>query len=206
MQTLALQHPPKTILEVYRMLPEGTRAEVINGRLYMSPAPSLSHQDSTLDLASQIRSFIAKHKIGKVFISPVDVFFDNKNAVQTDIVFVSNERKSILQDDGIYGAPDLVIEVLSPGTRKFDLDQKKRIYEKQGVKEYWVVDPVSKETLGYQVKGSKFILFKQEKGKIASALLKHTFKFWLFWKLHFLARALHKACPWSGANAKSAVH
>ena len=70
-----------------------------------------------------------------------------------------------------------VIEVLSPGTRKFDLDKKRKIYERHGVKEYWVVDPVSKESLGYQMKDSKFILFKQDKGKISSILLKHTFKF-----------------------------
>ncbi len=176
MQMVA-SHPPKTILEVYRMLPEGTRAELINGRLYMSPAPTLSHQDSTLDLASEIRLFVTKNKIGRVFISPIDVFFDSKNALQPDIVFVANEQKSILKEDGIYGSPDLVIEVLSPGTKKFDLDKKKKIYEKHGVKEYWIVDPISKESLGYQLKNSKFILFKKEKAKVISLLLKHTFKF-----------------------------
>ncbi len=176
MQIVAL-YPPKTLLEVYRMLPEGTRAELINGRLYMSPAPTLSHQDSTLDLASEIRFFVKKNNLGKVFVSPVDVYFNSKNAVQPDIVFVTSENKSILKEDGIYGAPDLVIEVLSPGTKKFDLDQKKKIYEKNSVKEYWVVDPITKESLGYQLKNSKFILFKQEKGKLTSALLKHTFKF-----------------------------
>ncbi len=179
MQIVAPQ-PPKTILEVYRMLPEGTRAELINGRLYMSPAPTLSHQDSTLDLASKILFSVKKNNIGRVFISPIDVFLDSKNAVQPDIFFVSNERKSILKDDGIYGAPNLVIEVLSPGTKKFDLDKKKRIYEKHGVKEYWVVDPISKESLGYQVKNSKFVLFKQESGRLSSALLKHTVKFQSF--------------------------
>ena len=177
MQTVALYHPPKTILEVYRMLPEGTRAEVINGRLYMSPAPSLGHQNVIFILIGQFYNYTNKKKIGFVFTSPIDVFLDNRNALQPDIVFVLNENKSILKDDGIYGAPDLVIEVLSPGTRKFDLDKKRKIYERHGVKEYWAVDPVSKESLGYQMKGSKFILFKQERGKLSSSLLKHTFKF-----------------------------
>lgn len=176
MQIIALQ-PPKTLLEVYRMLPEGTRAELINGRLYMSPAPTLSHQRAILKLASQILNLVKKNKSGEAVISPVDVYLDRKNAVQPDIVFVSDENKSILKEDGIYGAPDLVIEVLSPGTKKFDLDKKKKIYEKYGVKEYWAVDPKTKESLGYQLKSSKFVLFKQEKGKLASALLGHMFKF-----------------------------
>lgn len=90
---------------------------------------------------------------------------------------MSGKNKSILQEDGIYGAPDLVIEVLSPGTKKFDLDKKKKIYEKYGVKEYGAVDPETKESLGYQLKNAKFVLLKREKGKLTSSLLKHVFKF-----------------------------
>jgi Uma2 family endonuclease len=174
---VAAQYPPKTIMEVYRMLPEGTRAELIKGILFMSPAPTLGHQNIIFVLTGQFYNYINSENKGIVFVSPVDVYFDQKNAVQPDIVFISNQRKNILKEDGIYGAPDLVIEVLSPGTKKFDLDKKKKIYERHGVKEYWVVDPETKESLGYQLKNSKFILFKQEKGKLASALLKHTFKF-----------------------------
>ncbi len=176
MQIAAL-HPPKTILEVYRMLPEGTRAELINGKLFISPAPTLGHQHVIIKLVSLIYNYSNKNKLGEVYVSPIDVYINQKNAVQPDIVFVLSENKSILKEDGIYGAPDLVIEVLSPGTKKFDLDKKKKIYEKNSVKEYWIVDPDTKESLGYQLKNSKFILFKREKGKLASALLKHTFKF-----------------------------
>lgn len=176
MQIGTLQ-PPKTILEVYRMLPEGTRAELINGSLYMSLAPTLGHQNVIFTLIGQFYNYINKEKNGSVFVSPVDVYLDQKNAVQPDIVFVSIERKIILKEDGIYGAPDLIIEVLSPGTKKFDLDKKRKIYEKNRVKEYWIVDPISKESLGFRLKNSKFILLKKEKEKITSALLKHTFKF-----------------------------
>ncbi|MBS1681163.1 MAG: Uma2 family endonuclease [Bacteroidetes bacterium] len=126
----AALHPPKTIMEVYRMLPEGTRAELINDQLFMSPAPSLSHQDSTLDLASEIRSFVKKNKLGRVFVSPVDVFLNKKNAVQPDVVFVFNDNINILREDGVYGTPDLVIEVLSPGTEKFDREEKKKTLRK----------------------------------------------------------------------------
>lgn len=176
MQTAAIS-PPKTILDVFRMLPEGTRADLINGRLYMSPAPTLGHQNVIFTLVGQFYNYITKEKNGVVFVSPVDVFLDSKNAVQPDIVFVSNEKKSILHDDGIYGSPDLIIEVLSPGTRKFDMDKKKKIYERLGVMEYWVVDPETKESFGFHLKSGKFRLFKKEKGRVSSLLLKHTFKF-----------------------------
>jgi Uma2 family endonuclease len=170
-------HPPKTLLEVYRMLPEGTRAELINDQLFMSPAPTPSHQDSTLDIASQIRGFVMKNKLGKVFISPIDVNLNEKNVVQPDIVFVTKKNLTILKEDGIYGAPDLIIEVLSPGTEKFDREDKRKLYEKFGIREYWIVDPKTKESKGYQLKNSKFVLIKEEKGKLTSVLLKRAFKF-----------------------------
>lgn len=143
----------------------------------MSPAPTLSHQNIIFTLMGQFYNYQSKDQLGIFFVSPVDVFLDNKNAVQPDIVFVSNQNKSILKEDAIYGAPDLVIEVLSPGSKKFDLDKKKKIYEKFGVKEYWIVDPDSKESMGFQLKRKKFVLFKQEKDKLVSVLLKHAFKF-----------------------------
>jgi Uma2 family endonuclease len=176
MQLTAL-HPPKTLMEVYRMLPEGTRAELINNQLFMSPAPTLHHQNVIFNLTGQFYIYVNQEKNGKALVSPVDVYLDEENAVQPDIVFVMNENISILKDDGIYGAPDLIIEVLSPGTRKHDFDKKKKLYEKSGVKEYWIVDPVTKESPGFQLKNSKYVLFKEEKAKLTSALLNHSFIF-----------------------------
>ncbi|MBI1767078.1 MAG: Uma2 family endonuclease [Bacteroidetes bacterium] len=176
MQSTAI-HPPKTLLEVYRMLPEGTRAELINDKLFMSPAPTIKHQNVIFALTGQFYNYINKEKNGEVFVSPVDVYINEKNVVQPDLVFVAKKNLTILKEDGIYGAPDLIIEVLSPGTKKFDLEEKKKIYEKSGVKEYWVVDPDTKESRGYQLKNSKYVLFKQEKAKLTSALLKRSFKF-----------------------------
>lgn len=176
MQLTAL-HPPKTLMEVYRMLPEGTRAELINNQLFMSPAPTTIHQKVIVTLTGQFYNYINEYKNGEVLVSPVDVFLDAKNAVQPDIVFVANENASILKDDGIHGAPDLVIEVLSPGTEKHDLNKKKKLYEKSGVKEYWIVDPITKESQGYQLKDSKYVLFKEEDAKLTSALLNHSFTF-----------------------------
>ena len=172
-----VQSPPRTILEVYRMLPEGTRAELIEETLYMSPAPTLDHQDIVVSLSAAMFTFISKKKAGKLYVAPVDVYLDRKNAFQPDIVFVSNKNKSILKKDGIYGAPDLVIEVLSPGTKNFDLSKKKKVYESSGVKEYWVINPQNKECLGFRLDEGSFVEFGKDKGKLNSPLLKSTFKF-----------------------------
>lgn len=158
------------------MLPEGTRAELIQGTIFMSPAPLVNHQQVITVLLSEIYYFVSQSELGEVYTSPIDVFLNENNAFQPDIVFVSTGNK-ILEDDGIYGAPDLVIEVLSPGTSKTDLTKKKTVYEKSGVKEYWVVDPKTKLAIGFQLVKGKYQEFKKEKGKLSSNLLKQVFKF-----------------------------
>jgi Uma2 family endonuclease len=170
--------PPKTLMEVYRMLPEGTRAEIINETLFMSPAPSVNHQGLVLKLSSQLYFYCEEdNKLGRVFASPIDVYLDAKNAFQPDIVFTSNKSNDLIKEDGIYGAPDLVIEVLTPGTTKSDFTKKKPAYEKAGVKELWMVDPKTKIAIGYHLVKNKYVEFAKERGKLSSRLLKHVFKF-----------------------------
>ena len=159
------------------MLPEGTRAELINGILYMSPAPTTDHQETSITLSSRIFHFVTKKKLGKVYASPIDVYLNENNSFQPDIVFISKENNSIVKKSGIHGCPDLVVEILSPSTKKFDLVKKKNVYETSGVKEYWIVDPETKECTGFQLKKGKFEDLKKEKGKIVSSLLKTSFKF-----------------------------
>ncbi|HMR55959.1 MAG TPA: Uma2 family endonuclease [Cyclobacteriaceae bacterium] len=173
----AVLHPPRTLLEVFRMLPEGTRAELIENSLYMSPAPTVTHQDIIVSLASQIYVFTKKKKLGKTFVAPVDVFLNPENAFQPDILFISKKNTGLIKEDGIYGAPDLVIEVLSPGSKKLDLTKKKDVYEAAGVREYWVVDPATKVSQGFHLVKKKYEPLNKEKGKLTSALLKQTFKF-----------------------------
>jgi len=172
------EKPPRTTMEVFKMLPEGTHCELINGTIYMSPAPTSRHQSLIVTLTGQFYNFVNETKSGEVFIGPIDVYLDSqKNAFQPDLIFIGNEKLHIIKEDGIYGAPDLVIEVLSPGTKSFDLTKKKKIYEKSSVKEYWVVDPQTRNAIGFKLSEKKFVEFKKEKGKITSALLCHTFKF-----------------------------
>ncbi len=168
--------PPRTTMDVFKMLPEGTRCELINSIIYITPAPLVNHQSIVGTLAGLFYAYVKKKKAGNFFISPIDVFLDrNKNAFQPDLVFVSNKNLSIIKENGIYGSPDLVIEVLSPGTQVFDLTKKKKVYEKSGVKEYWIVDPFTMQCTCFILINQKFVEHSNQKGRLISPLLKHTF-------------------------------
>ena len=172
-----VERPPRTIMEVYKMLPEGTLAELINGNIFMSPSPVRKHQRLILKLASLMDQFVEKGDLGEVNVAPYDVYLDEKeNAVQPDIVFVAKANISILGDT-VHGVPDLLVEVLSPGNKSYDLETKKQLYERFGVREYWVLDPITRQAIGYALLGSKFVEFSNEAGRVASRLLNHTFEF-----------------------------
>ena len=154
-------HPPRTMLEVYKSLPEGTRVQLINDQLIMSPAPLITHADIIMLILRQLDSFVLKNNMGKVFVAPVDVYLDEKNVYQPDIIFINNERREIIHEDAIYGAPDLVIEVLSPGNKKYDKGKKKDVYLQSGVKEYWMIEPENFECAGYKNNNGKWDLIAE---------------------------------------------
>jgi Uma2 family endonuclease len=163
-------------MEVYKMLPEGTLAEIINGSIQISPAPTPSHQTIVRELAYAILNYI-KHQGKKdhIFFAPCDVFLDEQlNAVQPDIIFISALRQSIIKDEAIHGVPDLIIEVLSPGNSNHDLVTKKDLYQKFEVQEYWIVTPETKETRGFLLKNGSYSEFGRYKGKIHSVILDNT--------------------------------
>ena len=119
--------PPSTLAE-YLAMPEGAPYyEFINGIAHFMASPTTSHQECLLNLAVEMRAFVKNHQLGKVFISPLDVYLSEEEYYQPDMLFVSNERKSIIQER-IHGAPDLVVEVLSPSNGYKDLSHKKRMY------------------------------------------------------------------------------
>ncbi|MEW6417385.1 MAG: Uma2 family endonuclease [Nitrospirota bacterium] len=125
----------------YKLLPEGAPYQLIEGEFIMTPAPSPLHQMISANLFKKASRFVDEKGIGIVLYSPVDVYLGEKDAYQPDIVFISKERMEIIKEDGIYGAPDLIIEILSPTTAYYDIKKKYRVYERYGVKEYWIVDP-----------------------------------------------------------------
>ncbi len=125
----------------YMALPnDGKRYELINGELILSPAPVPDHQFVVVALIEFLRSFVNRYGLGRIACAPIDVILSEIIALQPDIAFISNARMGIIGPKNIQGAPDLVIEVLSPSTESRDRNDKARLYWNHGVLEYWLVD------------------------------------------------------------------
>ena len=132
------------------------RYELINGELYMAPAPSWEHQESIGNLYSILRAFARANGLGRVVASPLDVFLSDEDVFQPDIIFVSIERLNIVRSNGVHGAPDLVIEMLSPGTERIDRTLKSERYEMFDVREYWQANPIAKTILVLRARDGAF--------------------------------------------------
>lgn len=121
---------------------DGKRHELIDGEHYVTPSPNTKHQAVSGNLHFLMRSWLEQHRIGRVFYAPFDVVFTQFDVVEPDLMYMSNERAAeILTSKHVTGAPEIVVEITSRGTRKRDETIKRRLYERSGVSEYWVVDP-----------------------------------------------------------------
>jgi Uma2 family endonuclease len=159
--------------EEYYRLDDDRRYEIIDGALREAPAPDTWHQDSSRKLFRLIDHFVAAHKLGEVFYAPIDVVLDRENTVQPDLVFVSRARVSIIQRRAIFGVPDLLIELVSPSSVRRDRYDKKALYARFGVKEYWIGDPANKSLEILTLKSGQYELHcaAEEKGRLTSLLL-----------------------------------
>jgi Uma2 family endonuclease len=169
--------PPRTALEVYEMLPLGTPAEVLHNTIFMSPAPSFEHQNLIGEVFFVLKNYTKTSKLGTCVMAPVDVYLDENNIVQPDIVFLFNSSLKLVKAGKIMGSPDLIIEVLSPGNEKHDLEKKKVLYEKAGVKEYFIIAPKTKTVISYYLVKNKYSRLAPVKGKIRSRILDTTISF-----------------------------
>lgn len=141
----------------FAQLPEtNIPTELIDGEVIVSPTPRNTHQKLVYGLAKLIEKLAAGK--GAINISPLDVYLDEYNVVQPDVFWVSGAESpcQLGEDDYWHGAPDLVVEVLSPGTARFDRREKFQLYEKHGVREYWLVDPDGKYVEMWQLEGEEF--------------------------------------------------
>ena len=168
--------PPRTLLEVFEGLPEGTAAQLINNQLIMSPAPTPAHQLVLGEIHAPLHQFVKKN-LGIVIMAPCDVYLNSKNAYEPDLLFLTRENIHKIRDNGVHGTPDLVIEVLSPATRHYDKGEKKDEYERSGVREYWMVDPKDKTTEGFQLINGEYQPLPSENGKITFRLFDYTLTF-----------------------------
>lgn len=135
------------------------RYEIIGGEKFMSPAPNLDHSDIIFKLSFVIGGYLIEHKSGYIYTDNVDVHFSDGTLYKPDLVVVLKSNEQILAGrKNIYGAPDMVVEVLSYSTRNRDLGVKKDTYEAQGVREYWIVDPWAKSVTVYLLRDGKYFL------------------------------------------------
>ena len=140
----------KFTYEDYCNAPEDKRYELHDGDLVVVPSPKEQHQDVTGNLFIRLTLFVREGALGRTYIAPFDIVFSNHDVVQPDVIFVSNERHDIITPDNIQGAPDLVIEVLSPSTAHRDRTFKRALYARHGVREFWLVD-TDAQTVGHRL-------------------------------------------------------
>jgi Uma2 family endonuclease len=165
--------PLLTIADIEAMPEDGNRYELIEGELFVSRAPTLSHQELVLRLLVAIQKYLERHAIGRVWPAP-GVIFSDFSGVIPDIVFISNARlKEIASGDRVTGAPDLIIEVLSPGAENAHRDRqvKRQLYRKYGVKEYWLVDPQKRAIEVYRTQRFRLAATLGLKDQLTSPLL-----------------------------------
>ena len=133
----------KLTYEDFLLLPDdGKRHELIDGEHYVTPSPRTRHQRISGNFHWLMRSYLEEHPVGEVLYAPYDIVFSNFDVVVPDLIYLSHERaKTVVTEKHASGAPELVIEIASKGTRKRDETIKRRLYERSGVEEYWLPDP-----------------------------------------------------------------
>lgn len=137
---------PQTAVEIYRMLPEGTRCEVIFNVLVMSEPRTFQHQLVLSEVQVPLYFFLREKDDAEIIPGPFDVYLEEQlSAVQPDLSIFVNDNLRSIREDGAYGAPDIIVEVLSEN-KSYETQRKKALYEKAGVKEYFMVDPSTKIT------------------------------------------------------------
>ena len=163
---------PTSAVEIYQMLPEGTRCEVIFNELIMSPSPSREHQLISIKLSALLFQFLEDHQVGTLLSAPFDVYLsEEQSVVQPDLFVVLKEYEHMIEKNGVHGVPAIIIEVISIN-RAYDTKRKRALYEKAGVKEYFMIDPENKKTTMLTL--NKSGLYEQtyeETGALNSAIL-----------------------------------
>lgn len=162
--------------EDFLLFPEdGKRHEIIDGDHFVTPSPATKHQRVSGKLFLAVAAYLQSRRIGEVFAAPYDVVLSDEDIVEPDLLFVSAARSAIITDKNIQGSPDLVVEILSDGTRKTDEVIKRKLYERHGVAEYWIVDPELETIKVYRVTDHGYVraaeLSREAGDQLATTLL-----------------------------------
>lgn len=136
----------KATIEEFWALPESLlHIEYINGEILMAPTPTVAHQSVLRNVFRALDQFVQRTAMGSIFFSPLDVVLPSGDVVQPDAFFLtSEEAERASSEKRVHAAPPFVVEILSPGSIKHDTLTKRSLYERNGVREYWIVDPVTK--------------------------------------------------------------
>ncbi len=136
---------------------DGRRHELLEGEHYVSPSPRTKHQKVSWNLAGLFDRFLTRHPLGEMFCAPYDVVLSDEDVVETDLVYVSAARAAIITEANVQGAPDLVVEILSESSGKADEITKRKLYERCGILEYWIVDPESEGVKVYRLVDGRYV-------------------------------------------------
>jgi len=158
MRPMKVVHPILTYPELRLMPDDGKRYELIDGEVIVSPSPSEKHQRASGRLYVSWAVHVEKNKLGRVYYAPFDVVFSEKTALQPDLLFVSKTRVGIIGPEYIIGAPDLVVEILSPSRPAYDRVTKLEQYALYGVAEYWIIDPIAESVEIYVLADKRYEL------------------------------------------------
>ena len=134
----------KLTYQDYLNTPGDERYELLDGELILVASPNEDHQTASMELGSQMHSFVKENELGRVFHAPYDVLLSDTDVVQPDLLFISKEREHIRTSANIQGAPDFIVEILSPSSAQRDWGRKRELYSRHQVKEYWIVDPANR--------------------------------------------------------------
>lgn len=155
---MSLPRSVRFTYEDYLLFPnDGKRHEIIDGDHFITPAPNTKHQRVSGYLFNALANFLKGRKSGEAFAAPYDVILSDEDIVEPDLLFVSAARAAIITEQDIQGPPDLVVEILSNSTRKTDEVVKRKLYERYGVREYWIVDPELKTVKIYRLTDQGYV-------------------------------------------------
>jgi Uma2 family endonuclease len=161
---------PLTYDDLLAMPDDGQRHEILHGELIVTASPTPPNVVVGTRIATRLAMFVETHDLGTFFGSEVDVRLSPYDIVAPDLCFVSLERDEIVTEQLIDGAPDLVIEVLSPSTRRYDLVSKLALYATGGVQEYWIVDPATSSIRVLAFEGGRAVEVPQPGDRVRSRL------------------------------------
>jgi Uma2 family endonuclease len=147
-----------TYRDLWHTPEDGNRYEIIDGEVSVTPPPSVLHQRVSGNLGRLLMNHVVENDLGIVLFAPVGVVLERPNGVQPDIIFVARQHLAIVQERAVHGAPDLVVEVLSPSTAARDRGVKRDVYARAGVPHYWLLHPRKHALAALRTDGGRYVI------------------------------------------------